>query len=204
MINSFLNHFAFDDESLDNTYLPGFNEMVNNADIIYLLENIGGKSFNNGIYRVHSFASSKQWTDLVKDAFPEAKNIWIFGYDWLGRQFGISLDQGSQISFFDIATNEMFNMPCNDIFEFHNVELVEYEDDALAKIDFEKWMVKWVKCIGLKDCVGYKIPLFLGGKDEFENYELVNTEVFWSLNIQIVKQINKLPPGTSIDEIKLR
>ena len=40
-----------------------------------------------------------------------------------------------------------------------------------------------------KNCVGYKVPLFLGGKDAISNYEETDMEVYWSISAQIISQI---------------
>ncbi|SER67139.1 T6SS immunity protein Tdi1 domain-containing protein [Pedobacter rhizosphaerae] len=206
MLELFLNYFVEDEvtEKEKRCQKECTKQVINDSNLHYLFENFGGKSFNNGIYRIHSFESGFKWTEIVKNGFPEfGKNILIFGYDWLGRQFGISLDRERQIIFFDVATNESFNIPNLDVFEFHNSELVEFEDDALAKIGFEKWRAVNEEQIGLDKCVGYIVPLFLGGRDEIDNYEICDMEVYWDLNLQLIQQIDKLPPGSNINKIGL-
>src|ERR1035437_1833365 len=51
-----------------------------------------GCSFNHGIFRFHTLGSSFKWTKCISGFFPGYKNkIYIFGSDWMGRQFGTSL-----------------------------------------------------------------------------------------------------------------
>ena len=40
--------------------------------------------------------------------------------------------------------------------------------------------------IGLEDCVGYKIPLFLGGNDEISNLEITDMEIYWGICGQLI------------------
>lgn len=47
-------------------------------------------------------------------------------------------------------------------------------------------------------CVGYKRPLFLGGKDAVENLELSEVEVYWHLMGQLIRQAKGLPVGTPV------
>lgn len=50
------------------------------------LEYCSGKSFLNGLYRIHDTADIPKWNDIAGRVFPEfAGIIKVFGYDWLGR-----------------------------------------------------------------------------------------------------------------------
>ena len=54
------------------------------------LEYCSGKSFLNGLYRIHNTADIPKWNDIAGRAFPEfAGIIKVFGYDWLGRHFAV-------------------------------------------------------------------------------------------------------------------
>jgi hypothetical protein len=50
-------------------------------------------------------------------------------------------------------------------------------------------------------CAGYKVPLFLGGKDSLENLEVIDLEVYWSLSGQLRDGARVLPPGSSIGQV---
>lgn len=53
---------------------------------------LGGKSFGNGVFNSFSKDNLKKWTEIVSEAYPEFRNWFkLFGYDWLGRCFGIDL-----------------------------------------------------------------------------------------------------------------
>jgi hypothetical protein len=48
------------------------------------------------------------------------------------------------------------------------------------------------------ECAGYKVPLFLGGKDSTSNLEVSNTEVYWSLMGGLRLATRNLEQGTRI------
>jgi Domain of unknown function (DUF1851) len=56
--------------------------------------------------------------------------------------------------------------------------------------------------LGTMQCTGYKVPLFLGGKDPAENLEVIDLEVYWSLSGQLRQGTQTLPPGTSIGQVR--
>ena len=53
----------------------------------------------------------------------------------------------------------------------------------------------------LAQCVGYKMPLFLGGKHVLENLEVIDIDVYWSISGQLRQRTKTLPPGSSIRRI---
>ena len=60
-----------------------------------------------------------------------------------------------------------------------------------------------LKMLNYNECLGYKIPLFLNGKDVVANHEKLDLEVYWHLSTQIYNKIKNLPDGTRIDNIVL-
>jgi len=162
----------------------------------------GGASFRNGLYRVIHPADLNEWKVRVGAAFPEFKErITCFGYDWLGRAFAIDsqrLEQGQPgVVMFEPGTGEALEIPSN-IQTFHDDELIEYGDAALA-IDFHKrWLASGGASPDCAQCVGYKKPLFLGGADELQNLELSDLDVYWHIMSQLVAKAKGLPPGTPV------
>jgi hypothetical protein len=150
----------------------------------------GGASFGNGLYRAIHPADLGEWKDRIGVAFPEFKErITCFGYDWLGRAFAADpqrLEQGQPgVVMFEPGTGEALEMPSN-IRTFHDHELIEYGDAALA-IDFHKrWLASGGVAPAYAQCVGYKKPLFLGGVDELENLELSDLDVYWHVAGQLI------------------
>jgi Domain of unknown function (DUF1851) len=170
-----------------------------------LFSECGGISIDHGLYRVHSYRSSMRWSNILNKFFPVYKGkIAPFGYDWLGRQYGIIFSVDNVIAIFDPSTVESFQLAGN-LLDFHNKDLVFAKDETVSAEAFHSFSHKIaIKNLGYDQCVGYNIPLLLGGKDEFGNLEITNMEVYWQLQGQIFLQIKNLPPGTKISEIKFK
>ena len=149
-----------------------------------LLNNFEGMEFGDGIFRLFNKKDLYKWSEIVTESYPEFKNKFdLFGYDWLGRCFGIDL-RDRNILMFEIGTGEVLNIPC-DILEFLNVEIPIYNDACLASTFYKEWIEYYGKKVKLNDCIGYKIPLFLGGEDGISNLEEIDMEVYWSITGQL-------------------
>lgn len=66
-------------------------------------------------------------------------------------------------------------------------QLDELREPALAGSFFARWALANPELLPLDvtQCAGYKVPLFLGGKDVLENLEVIDLEVYWSLSGQL-------------------
>jgi hypothetical protein len=204
----FSEKFVADNTNVTQTgdwVIPNFNAGV--GGFVDFVETYGGKSFNNGLYRVHSGPAMERWTAIVTAAFPKYKErAFCFSYDWLGRHFALDFTrlEADQllILMFEPGTGQALELPVS-FDNFHNAELVEFQNEALA-VDFHK---SWLSSTGIapksSECIGYKVPLFLGGKDVIENLELSDMEVYWSLCGQMLNKTRNLPDGTPIGGIRM-
>ena len=52
-------------------------------------------------------------------------------------------------------------------------------------------------------CVGYEIPLFLGGRDEVDNLAPVDLWAYWSISGQLLMQTLGRDPGTPISAVTI-
>ena len=148
--------------------------------LLDLFSRHGGASFNERLYRVISFENVESWNVLVTDAFTKFRGkIFCFGCDWLGRIFAVNEDRSARgfrnVLMFEPGTGQVLEIPC-DILAFHNKELVEYREEALAYSFYSKWLANGGPVPRMNQCVAYKIPLFLGGKDLIENLELSDSK----------------------------
>ncbi len=50
--------------------------------------------------------------------------------------------------------------------------------------------------------VALKVPMFLGGELEPDNFALLARDVYWEICTQLRSQIDDLPAGTSIDSVR--
>lgn len=152
---------------------------------------LGGLQFGNGLFNTFSKQNIKKWTEIVTEAYPEFSDKFsLFGYDWQGNCFGIDLRSNTRgkIVLFEIAADEVLEIPVSFI-EFLNIEIPSNPDACLLKSYFDEWVNSSNTAIKDGECVGYKIPLFLGGEDSISNLEIGDMEVYWHILSQIKNQI---------------
>ena len=111
-----------------------------------------------------------------------------FGFDWLGRQFSLDAHRGTaddpEVLLFDVGAGEALEIPVG-FSSFHDEELVDYSDAALAIDFFQQWLEGNPAPIPFGSCVGYRVPLFTGGADTLDNLERTDIDVYWSLTGQL-------------------
>jgi Domain of unknown function (DUF1851) len=176
------------------------------AGYMQLAGGFAGCSFENGIYRLHDEATGPRAVSWIADSFPQfAARACPFGYDWLGRQFAVGsarLEGGEPlVLLLEPGTGEVLEIPYS-FADFHE-HLDELREPALAG----SFPASWARAnaellpLGISQCVGYKVPLFLGGKDSLENLEVIELEVYWLLSGQLRQGTRFLPPGSSIGHV---
>ena len=101
------------------------------------------------------------------------------------------------------GTGEVLEIPLS-LGPFHE-QLDDLREAALAAGFFEQWSVANPISVPLRetDCVGYQVPLFLGGKDIVANLEVIDIEVYWTLCGQLRQGTRALPLHTSIREVSI-
>jgi hypothetical protein len=167
----------------------------------------GGVSFNQGLYRVHPVSAMPLWTTTVAKAFPDYSNrIFCFSYDWLGRHFAIDSHRQENgqchILMLEPGTGQTLEIPAG-FRGFHDTELVEHQNEALAANFYREWLAANGAVPSPSECIGYKKPLFLGGKDAVENLELIDLDVYWTISGQLLLKIRDLPVGTKIGTVSI-
>lgn len=165
-----------------------------------------GCTFSHGLYRVHSLSEIEKWTRIVEKAFPQFKGIiQCFGYDWLGRQFALDssryLNDEPLVLMFDICNGKALKIPVS-FQAFHNLEMVDYSNDVLESDLFLEWKSYIRDEIQPNQCVGCKVPLFLNGEDDIENFEILDIEVYWEVFGQLLEQARNLPASAKISRIQ--
>jgi hypothetical protein len=144
------------------------------------------QTFGGGAYRILAASNVNRWTSIVGGYFTAyAGSITCFGYDWMGRMFGQRVEEDGQegVVRFDPAAAEVVRIPAG-LQDFHCIEIVEYADDSIALSDFQVWRRTSGRTLALHECVGFKVPLFLGGTDSPSNLEVQDIEVMWELSRQ--------------------
>lgn len=167
-----------------------------------------GTTFERGLYRFVDNVSGPQLTGLVAEAFPEfAARAHPFGYDWLGRSFAV--DTGRLVSneplilLLEPGTGKALEIPYS--FAAFHEELDDLRESALAASFYGAWSKAQPRSLPLprSACVGYQVPLFLGGNDTIDNLEVQDLDVYWSLCAQLYRGSLMLPPGTRIKALRI-
>lgn len=100
------------------------------------------------------------------------------------------------------GTGQALEIPV-DIVSFHETELRSYPDAVVAFPFFKSWLGSGGKSPAYDQCVGYKIPLYLGGNDEVTNLEISDFDVYWTLSAQLLTNARDLPAGTKVGRISI-
>ena len=188
------NEYFLDDALL---FLGRYKELKN------VFDNFSGCTIYYGLFRFHSFGSSFYWTEIVTEYFKNYKNkLYCFGFDWVGRNYAKDL-LNDTIYLIDSAIGKVLTLENVPIDMFLNEDLVEYRNETLNTEYFNKLISK-DNPLMFQKCMGFKTPLFLGGKDEINNYELIDMEVYWEIDYQLYCKVNNLPEDTLINKIKLK
>lgn len=138
----------------------------------------GGRTFLNGMYRIHEGRDIEKWNAIIGKAFPRVKgSIQVFGYDWLGRNFAV-YDKTDTVLLFEPGTREAFGTGAT-FSEFHNMEIpIDHEVCLMSKY-FEMWKEASERDLAHHECAGCKVSLRLKGREEIENMEVLDMEAYW-------------------------
>lgn len=203
MYDTFRSSFSCDYHAVHEN-VTALDVSDNDHGLAELMLRFGGCSFDKALYRVMTPSSIEGWNQTIECAFPDFDGrVQCFGYDWLGRIFALdsgTLEEGySGVVMFVPGTGQALEIPCN-IVTFHDVELVEYREEALAVSFHTRWLAQGTTP-SYQECIGYRVPLFFGGKDVVDNLELTNLDVYWTLASQLIRKTRGLPPGTLLGAV---
>jgi hypothetical protein len=166
-----------------------------------LLDQIGGMSFGNGLYRVHAPADTPAWNATIAAAWAEtAGRVRVFAYDWLGRQFALYNDK--TVVQFSAGDLELTEIPADPV-SFHNEILVRHRQEALAYEFYEAWVKSGGAAPRYSMCIGYQKPLFLGGVDWIENLEVIDIDVYWTVSAPIIAKARQAGIGGVIGQVQI-
>jgi hypothetical protein len=205
-LNEFLKVFHVS-EDIGNVPMSAASKLKTDPEFAECIERLGGKSFSGGLYRVFRGDQIEEATRAMSRMFPEFDaQLIVFGCDWLGRHFALDRrlkHAQSTVLLLETGAGEAINIP-SSIVAFHNQELVNYGDEALAARFYKQWKALHSENIPFDKCVGYKVPLFLGGADTIENLELIELSIYVELCGQLRNKTRFLPPGVSIRGISIK
>ena len=140
-------------------------------------------TYNDGIYTIVSREEAEKLLPLVESVFPHIKGqIDIIAVDWMARVFAVDASAKdasglSTVSCYDLAAPSSFFTDSN-FDEFHEQVAVDQQYALFNINQYEDWIKGNAPPSDGVSCVGYKIPLFLGGEDALENQELSDRSVY--------------------------
>lgn len=162
------------------------------AGYVEFSERYAGCSFEGGLYRVHDASTGPLGLRVLHDAFPGSRErATPFAYDWLGRQFAVDTArlEGAEplILLLEPGTGQALEIPLT-FARFHE-QLDGLREPALANGFFLEWAEANPAAVPLAptQCVGYGVPLFLGGEDVVSNLEIIDFDVYWTLCGQLLQ-----------------
>lgn len=170
------------------------NKTVERTNDAYenFVEQLGGQQFGEGLFTSFSAEQIELWTQIVESAYPGLTGkLKLFGHDWLGRCFAVDVrdTRNGQVLMLEIGTGMALEIPCT-LEEFLDEEIILNTDACLAKSFYDEWLARGNAPLKHGNCVGYKVPLFLGGEDTCDNLENSDMEVYWSIITQVKSRLN--------------
>ena len=183
---------------------PGF---VPDDSIDSLIAQLGGRSFGKGLFTVFDPGEKAKWEGIVLECLvsqcdlSEDFSFELFGRNWNGYCYGVetSCDDPTILAF-DVDAVEVNSLD-STLGDFLNKRIPSNCNGCLASGSYEKWL-ETHRALSRGECVGLVKPLFLGGKDDFDNMEVIDMEVHWEMTSQIWQAVRDLPPGTPIGSIR--
>lgn len=171
-----------------------------------IVENrLPGCTFNNGLLRFHNEESGAVAQQCLFQCFGEsAVELTPFAFDWLGRHYcRVQIDGQDMAVRTDSAFQEASVITDFDKTVIYFLEVDEAPD--LLDIGLMERIFERLGVSGLKftECIGFKIPPFLGGTEEISNFELNNIDVYWTFNTSVYDSVKHLPPGTPISGFEI-
>ncbi len=171
-----------------------------------IISMFGGKTFNNGIYRIFRAEQVEKATEEVRSLFSNQEEkqtiLGIFGYDWMGRYWG--LDKGHRIKgepevfIYDFASGILYYLEVG-IQDLHNELLVNDPDASLESDFYGTWLEVDSNPIPPNECIGFIKPLFLDGTITLNNLKRMNLDSYIKNQIQLLKSTGELPDGVTVN-----
>ncbi len=182
---------------------------LDDPQLVDVFNALGGVTADDGLYRIYSPSRARTATAMVEAAMPEfAGRIECFASDWLGRHFALDRsreDRGENlVLMLEPSTGQALEIPAS-VRRFHDTELVEFAEEALAVSFYRSWR----ESSGDRDpldeetCVGYTTPLFLGGADDAANLERTDLSVYWHLMGELREATREVEPGSQISSVRI-
>ena len=179
----------------------GFAALISEAGHTFL-STTASRSYGGGLLRFGA--------DIVAPAlngWPWAARLLPFAYDWMGRVYGLdttrTVDGLALVSRVEPDVGEILE---SDIpFDEFVADQFGADAEATLAIDFfDEWQAAGGRPLDIRECAGFRIPLFLGGTEDIAKFEIVDVDVYLTITGQLAGQTTGMEPGTRIDHVSER
>lgn len=165
----------------------------------------GGMQFGKGLFNAFDKGDLRYWEKNILNIFPEYKGKFeLFGYDWMGRCFAVTMlgQDEEKILVFDPSTLEVNDIPLC-FMDFVNKAIPTSTNECFSADAFINWHNTNGVELEYLQCLGNKVPLFLGGNDELDNMEVSDMDVYWHILGQTAAKLRDEEEGTVVDEFTI-
>lgn len=196
MFSRFLSRYPLPEGRADEPW--GVESLLGTPGYVDLAQQVAGLSLCGGLLRLVGAREGRLASEFIQEGFPEfAARAVPFAVDWIGRV--VAIDQGRSPGLLLIEPGSADAFEIDESFvDFFNADVVDDPETFLAADLFRDWQAAGGGVPGVGQCVGFKVPLFLGGAGVAANLELTDLEVYWSFAAQLRARTRGLPPGTRI------
>jgi hypothetical protein len=178
--------------------LWGAGPLLGTPGYVELARRAAGLPLCGGLLRLVGAREGQLASEFIREGFPEfAARAVPFAIDWIGRVVAVDQARSPSLLLVEPGSADVFEID-ESFADFFNIDVVDDPDTFLAADLFAVWEAAGGHVPGVGECVGFKVPLFLGGAGDLANLELADLEVYWSFSAQLRAQTKGLPPGTRI------
>ena len=134
-----------------------------------LVDQLGGRSFSNGLFKVFARNELEAWEENIVEAFPKQKGLFkLVAYDWTGVCYGVDMEEAcdhyGKALIFDVSYFGVMEVP-QTLQEFLNNMHHKRNKEILSVELYNEWLEKNPP-IGRGECAGFKKPAVFKGKHE--------------------------------------
>ena len=172
--------------------VPGYDELWTLA---------GESPLCDGMLRLVGAGTGPSAQSFIRAGFPEFSTRAVpFAVDWIGRIVGVEPSESRKRDRASLAHHGRFvRQPAFG--DYFDIDLVNDPTTFLESDLFRAWLGAGGPIPSIGQCVGFKVPLFLGGLGEVSNLEVTDIDFYWYVSAELRAQTRSFAPGTTIRNI---
>lgn len=149
---------------------------------------LGGRLFGGGMMFAIAEGDLPMWKENLSVAYgSQIEAFHPFAYDWMGNCL---VDSEGGVCVLELGTAQGY-LTQVQVADFLAETVPNKTDDALLVPFWREWLKSSGGRPKYNQCVGYKVPPFLGGKAEVSNLELSDLDVYWTVLGQALAEVRR-------------